>query len=69
MKLRALIDFLPISRRKYAQTLENITIILNGLIESDANHCQIESSLIKEISKKRAKKPGKTKNNNDPAFM
>ncbi len=69
MKIRNLLEFLPISRRKYTQALGNMIIVVNGLIEADANHCQIETSLIQEITKSRSKKPAKEKNHNDVAFV
>lgn len=69
MRIRNLLEFLPVSRRKYTQALESITIIMEGLIESDANHCQIETSLIREIAKNKLSKPGKEKNHNDVAFV
>lgn len=73
--IKKLTDLLPVSRRKYKEALQNITTVMNGLIESDANHCQIEVGLVQEMQKNRAtnaKKPVSAKkgaNGNDVAFM
>ena len=70
--LRKLIELLPISRRTYFKTLENIMIVLDGLIEAESNHCQIEMSVIQQLQKDKMAKPTTTKsttNGKDPAFQ
>ncbi len=78
MILKKLRECLPVSRRKYEKTIQEMYIILNGLSESDANHCQIEVSLIQALQKGKNGKNGKKKATNgngdkkirdDPAFM
>ncbi len=70
--LKKLISLLPVSRRKYLETLDNLTIVLDGIIESDSNHNQIEMSLINSLQQVGNKKsPGKSRaiNKDDVAFM
>ena len=65
MLLKKLIEYLPISRRKYAETLEHILTILEGLVESDENHCQIEVGLIQAIQSNKMKKTAEVPKNNN----
>jgi len=68
--LRKLIEYLPISRRKHAKSVEEINKVIAGLVESDANHCQIELSIIQQLEKKPLTQPSKsTKNDIDPSFQ
>lgn len=69
--LKKLIELLPVSRRKLRKAVEATTIVLDGLIESDANHCQIEMSIIQQLHKNTTAKSSpaaKEKSNHDPAF-
>lgn len=69
--LKKLISYLPVSRKKYAEGLNNIAKVIDGLIEADANHSQIELSIIKQlqINKEVKSEPKSTKNGKDPAFQ
>ena len=67
--LRKLIELLPVSRRKYAEALEAITKVIDGLVEADANHCQLEMSIMQQLQKNEMAKPTTKKSNHDPAFM
>lgn len=84
--LRKLIELLPVSRRTYNKALEKITesfkettktlaamtIVLEGFEEADANHCQIEMSIMQQLQKSELRKStpaSTTKNGSDPAFM
>jgi len=72
--LKKLIELLPVSRRKYLEVILNITTVLDGLVEAEANHCQIETNIIQQLqmrppaSPSAEKKTSKTKNGSDPAF-
>lgn len=63
--LKKLIDFLPVSRRKYAEGLAAMTKVIDGLIEAEANHCQIEMRLIQQFQTKKMKKSAAKKSNNN----
>lgn len=69
--LRKLIELLPVSRRKYTEGLEQVAKVIEGLVEAEANHCQIEMSIIQQLQKDKIAKPPFTnkKSNHDPAFM
>ena len=69
--LKRLIELLPVSRRKYTEGLEQVAKVIEGLIEAEANHCQIEMSIIQQLQKDKIAKPPSTnkKSNHDPAFM
>lgn len=71
--LKKLIEFLPVSRRKYMELLNQICITLNGLVEAEANHCQIETNIIQQLQKQSqqnmVQKPSTKKNGSDPAFQ
>lgn len=65
--LNKLIELLPISRRKQAELLVEITKVLNGLVEAEANHCQIETNIIQQIQrfqKNETEKPAGKKHAN-----
>lgn len=80
--LKKLIEFLPVSRRTYTKaleqitktfkettkTLDNITTVLEGFDEAEANHCQIEMSIIQQLQKNKTKKPATKRSNGDMAF-
>jgi len=68
MILKKLRDFLPVSRRVYAKSIEETIIVLNGLIAADANHCQMEIGIIQEIQRIKAKNGNKKKPKDDVAF-
>ncbi|GAG98742.1 unnamed protein product [marine sediment metagenome] len=68
-KLKKLIEFLPVSRRKYAETIEAMTIVVDGLMEADLYHSQIETRLIQDMQKIIAQKPATKKKGSDPAFQ
>ena len=60
------------SRRKLFKTLDALDIVLSGLMEAEANHCQIEMSIIHRMQQEKQSKQGvkETKRNpDDPAFM
>ena len=71
--LKKLISLLPISRRKHNEVIHNLALVLDGLIEAEANHCQIEMSLIQKLQQgegqKTTAKKSKSPLPNDPAFM
>jgi len=70
--LKKLIDLLPISRRRYIKDLEKVMIVIDGLTEAEANHCQIEMSLIQQSQVNKIKRPANKKNTTngrDPAFQ
>ena len=73
--LKKLSEFLPLSRRKHTESLKAIATVLEGLVEAEANHCQIETNLIMQLQaqlnpqKDAAKKPETKKNGSDPAFQ
>jgi len=70
--LRKLIELLPVSRREYTKALAEIGKIIGGLVEAEANHCQIEMSIIQQLQKDRMVKPStkkSTTNGKDPAFQ
>ena len=67
--LKRLTEYLPVSRRTHNEAIKNIALIVDGLLEADANHSQIEASLIRMTANGKVKKQMKEKNNNDPAFM
>jgi len=68
--LKKLIEFLPVSRRKYekalkeitktfeetTKTLDSITTVLQGFDEAEANHCQIEMTIIQQLQKDKMQK-------------
>lgn len=72
--LKKLIEFLPLSRRKHAESLKAIATVIEGLVEAEANHCQIETNLIMQFQAKSqpqkdtVQKPETKKNGSDPAF-
>jgi len=66
--LKKLLEFLPVSRQKYTKGLQEVSKVIEGLIEAEANHCQIEVSIIQQLQKNKVQKTTK-KTNNDPAFM
>lgn len=82
--LRKLIELLPVSRRTYTKALEEITktfkettkvldsiaTVLEGFDEAEANHCQIEMSIIQQMQKGKLQKsmPTSTKKNNRDAM-
>lgn len=68
--LKKLIELLPISRRKYTEGLIEVAKVLDGLVEAEANHCQIEMNIIQQLQAQNKK--GKTatkKSNGDMAFQ
>ena len=70
--LKKLISLLPVSRRKYIKDLEKVMIVINGLMEAEANHCQIEMSLMQQSQVNRMKKEANKKsttNGTDPSFQ
>ena len=70
--LKKLIELLPVSRRKYEEAIEAMTTVIDGLVEAEANHCQIETSIIQLLQKDKMVKPEdrkSTKNGKDPAFQ
>lgn len=77
--IKKLIELLPVSRRKYTKTIEDIMLVLNGLVEAEANHSQIETNLVQQLQavlpqfprkgKAEAQESKKTKNGSDPAFQ
>jgi len=69
--MKKLIELLPVSRKKYLETLLNTNIVLEGLTEADAHHSQIETNLIQQLQILTQKIPQKTakKNGSDPAFQ
>jgi len=66
--LKRLIELLPVSRRKYIESFEQVAKVIEGLVEAEANHCQIEMSIIQQLQAKKTEKPTNKKSNNDPAF-
>ena len=62
--LKKLSELLPVSKREYTENMKNIVLALQGLAESDANHCQIETNLIQFLQKK-SNKPAPKKSKND----
>jgi len=57
--LKKLRRLLPISRHQYEKDFAAINLVIDGLIEADANHSQIEMNLIKEIHKSESAEPAK----------
>jgi len=66
--LRKLIELLPVSRREYTKLLKEVVKVIDGLVEAEANHCQIEMSIIRELQKKKTMKSKPKKVNGDVAF-
>ncbi|GAG79733.1 unnamed protein product [marine sediment metagenome] len=70
--LKRLIELLPVNRRKYAEGLIEVGKVIEGLIEAEANHCQIETNLVMQVQallqKNMEKKPTTKKDASDPAF-
>ena len=70
--LKRLINLLPMSRRELKDVIGNLTIVIEGLVEAEANHCQIEMNIIQKMQQGETRKTpakGTTKAPNDPAFM
>lgn len=63
--LRKLINLLPVSRGQYTKTLMELTTIIQGLIEAESNHCQIETNIIQQLQKMSTEKPQAKKGNFD----
>ena len=63
--LRKLIELLPISRRTHAKNIKNTLEVLAGLIEAEANHCQVEMSIIQQLQMNKIKKAGTKTTKND----
>jgi len=72
-KLKNLFEFLPVSRRAYTKTIVAFTRVIGGLIEAEANHCQIETSIIQQLHHDNQQQGGaqptvKKMDVDDPAF-
>lgn len=77
--IKKLIELLPVSRRKYTRAIEDIMLVLDGLVEAEANHAQIETNLVQQLQaivlqlpqkgKAKTQKSEGTKNGSDPAFQ
>ena len=60
--LRKLIKLLPVSRGRYLKTLKDLNTVIDGLLEADANHCQIETNIIQQL---QARLPSQSSTNSD----
>jgi len=64
--------FLPVSRKTYMKDLQNTITVLDGLIQSEAQHSQLEMNLmanveaLKQNAQQKQTKNGK--NTRDPAY-
>jgi hypothetical protein len=50
--LKKLINLLPVSRRKYEGDFAALAVVIEGLVEADANHSQIEMQLMQQAQVK-----------------
>lgn len=64
--LKRLIKYLPVSRQKYreaveqyTETIKQLNIVIEGFTEAEANHCQIEMGILQRLQKDTGK-PTKT---------
>ncbi len=62
--LKRLISLLPVSRRKF----DALVIVLDGIVESEANHCQIEMNIIQQMQMKKTGSKKTDKAPHDVAF-